>query len=316
MSLVSLSTADWSDVRGTVKYLAEEMMCTGVNVSLPSTRVDAFSVDLADSLRSLKKGSLTLAPEGGSQRMRDIINKDVGEADIENALSAAFAAGYRSLKLYFIIGLPFETDDDVIAIARLAHNAVGLADRLLGRAEARRVKVTVSASVFVPKPHTPFQFEPLLDPPEVRRRQQLLRRRIRDRRIQYKYHGSEESRIEAVLSRGDRRVARVIQGAWQRGARFDGWSECFRPEAWQAAFSEAGLDPEFYTSRPIPYDEVLPWDHIFAGVTRAFLVRDHRRARAAQVVDDCRWHRCDGCGACPVFGVWPTLKQPVGDSIR
>lgn len=311
LSLVSLSTADYTDIRGTMKKLNDDLMCAGVNVSLPSTRVDAFSVELADMAHRFRKGSITLAPEGGTARMRRVISKTVSDKDIREALRAAFRAGYRSVKLYFILGLPTETDEDLKGIAEKGQWAVEIAEEELGREEARKVRVTVSVSVFVPKPHTPFQFEPQVPLDEVRRRQQLIKRFIKDRRIEYKYHDSASSQIEALLSLGDRRVADVVLRAYELGARFDGWGECFSLERWQQACRDAGIDLSWYVHRRKPYGEVFAWDHLFAGVTKEWLAMDHQRAMQEEEVADCRWENCDVCGACMALDVLPTLK-PAG----
>ncbi len=311
LSLVSLSTADYTDIQNTVNILSTEMQCTGVNVSLPSTRVDAFSVGLADAVNKVRKGSITLAPEGGSARIRRVINKTVSDRDIRDAFRAAFESGYRSVKLYFIMGLPSETDEDLAAIAEKGHWALQIAEEVLGRQEARNVRVTISVSVFVPKAHTPFQFEGQPTHAEIRRRQQYIKRFLKDRRIEYKYHESDSSHIEVMLSVGDRRSSAALLRAWQMGARFDGWTEHFNYKRWLQACEEVGLDLSWYAHRKKGYGEVFAWDHLFAGVTREWLIDDHKRAMAEVEVDDCRWENCDVCGACMQFGVLPLLK-PAG----
>ena len=308
LSLVSLSTADYTDIGNTVPYLSRELECTGVNVTLPSTRVDAFTVDLASSVQKVRRGSVTLAPEGGTERMRQVINKTVTDADIDGAFRAAFRSGYRAVKLYFIIGLPAETDADLAGIVEQGYKALRVAEEELGRGEARNVRVTVSVSVFVPKAHTPFMFEAQVRPEEIRRRQRYIRSLIRDRRIEYKYHESEVSHIEALLSLGDRRVGAALLKAWQLGARFDGWTEHFSYQRWLQAMAETGLDLDWYAHRARSYAENLPWDHLNSGVTREFLIKDHKRSLAEEEVGDCRWEACDECGACPTFGVDPLLK--------
>lgn len=314
LSLVSLSTADYTDIEGTLRRLVPSLTCAGVNLTLPSTRVDAFSVGLAEQTQQVRKSSLTLAPEGGSARIRRVINKTVSDLDIREALRAAFRAGYRSIKLYFIIGLPTETDADLAAIPEIGRWALEIAEEELGRREARRVKVVLNTSVFVPKPHTPFQWEPQVEPEEVRRRQQTIRRLIRDRRIEFRYHESGSSQLEALLSLGDRRVAATIRRAWELGARFDGWGEHFDLERWLQACRETGVDLAWYVHRRRDYGEPLPWDHLFAGVTREFLVEDHRRALSEQEVEDCRWENCTVCGACMAFDVLPTLRPWRGEA--
>ena len=308
VSLVSLSTADYTDIDRTLTRLSAEMACGNVNVTLPSTRVDAFSVALADRLQQVHKSSITLAPEGGSARIRRVINKTVSDRDIREAFRAAFAAGYRAIKLYFILGLPTETDDDLAGIVEKAQWALDIADEMLDRSEARKVRVTISVSVFVPKPHTPFQFEPQVEPDEVRRRQRYIKTLLRDRRIEYKYHPSDGSQIEALLSLGDRRVADVVLRAWELGARFDGWQEYFNYERWMQACREVGLSLDFYVHRRKGYGEVFAWDHLSSGVSKEWLMEDHQRAMAETEVPDCRWENCDVCGACMSLGASPILK--------
>jgi radical SAM family uncharacterized protein len=308
LSLVSLSTADYTDIKRTVTLLSTELECTGVNVTLPSTRVDAFSVQLADALQRVRKGSVTLAPEGGSARMRRVINKTVSDKDIRDAFRAAFETGYRAVKLYFIIGLPTETDADLAAIAEKGQWAIDIAEEVLGKQEARSVRVTVSVSTFVPKAHTPFEFEPQVPLPEIMRRQQYIKRCIRDRRIEYKGHQPQSSQFEVLLSVGDRRISQVLLRAWEKGARFDGWTDQFSYDRWMQACAEAGVDIDWYTHRKKGYGEVFAWDHLFAGVQKDWLIEDHTRAMNETEVEDCRWENCDLCGACMAFGVLPTLK--------
>ena len=315
LSLVSLSTADYTDIKGTVNLLSTEMECTGVNVTLPSTRVDAFSVQLADVLAKVRKGSVTLAPEGGSARIRRVINKTVSDKDIRSAFRAAFESGYRSVKLYFMIGLPTETDEDLKAIADKGTWALEIAEEVLGRQEARSVRVTISVSTFVPKAHTPFEFEaqPLRE--EVMRKQKYLKSCIRDRRIEFKGHQPESSHFEVLFSVGDRRVSQALLRAWQMGARFDGWTEHFDYQRWLQACQETGIDLAWYAHRRKPYGEVFAWDHIFAGVEKTWLIDDHLRAMQETEVEDCRWENCDLCGACMAFDVLPALKPAKEDQL-
>lgn len=308
LSLVSLSTADYTDIQNTLQALTPELTCAGVNVTLPSTRVDAFSVNLADALQQVRKGSVTLAPEGGSARIRRVINKTVSDRDIRAAFRAAFEAGYKAVKLYFILGLPTETDEDLRAIAEKGHWALEMAEEILGKQAARSVRVTISVSVFVPKAHTPFEFEPQVTRPEIKRRQQVIKRALKDRRIEYKYHESESSHLEAMLSLGDRRVSAALLRAWEMGARFDGWTEHFDYQRWLKACEETGIDIAFYAHRKKGYGEVFAWDHLNAGVSKDWLIDDHERAMNEEEVEDCRWENCDVCGACMSFGVLPLLK--------
>jgi radical SAM superfamily enzyme YgiQ (UPF0313 family) len=265
-------------------------------------------VQLADALQRVRKGSVTLAPEGGSARMRRVINKTVSDKDIRDAFRAAFETGYRAVKLYFIIGLPTETDADLAAIAEKGQWAIDIAEEVLGKQEARSVRVTVSVSTFVPKAHTPFEFEPQVPLPEIMRRQQYIKRCIRDRRIEYKGHQPQSSQFEVLLSVGDRRISQVLLRAWEKGARFDGWTDQFSYDRWMQACAEAGVDIDWYTHRKKGYGEVFAWDHLFAGVQKDWLIEDHTRAMNETEVEDCRWENCDLCGACMAFGVLPTLK--------
>ena len=311
ISLTSLSTADYSRVREVVTGLLNSYGDRQINVSLPSLRVDAFSVELAQEVQRVRKATLTFAPEAGTQRLRDVINKGVTEEDLLEAVSSAFSAGWHGVKLYFMIGLPTESDADIEGIARLARLVLEAGER---RCRSRgRLKVTVSVSSFVPKSHTPFQWEPQDPMAELRRKQQLLREKLRHKRIVYNYHDPEVSFLEAVLARGDRRLGDVLEEAWRRGARFDGWSEMFVYKRWQEAFGALGINPESYAHRRFKYDDVLPWDHIDAGVSRRYLVQEHRQALAVQTTPDCRLGRCPGCGLCPNLELKPFLQG--GDPI-
>lgn len=297
VSLVSLSSADYSGIERLVKGLLHENPC-GARVSLPSLRVDSFSVGLAEALGSSAKSGLTLAPEAGSQRMRDAINKRVTEGDIMEAARSAFSSGYSHVKLYFMIGLPGETDEDVLAIATLANKV-----RQAGRDFGRRPTVVISASGFVPKPHTPFQWEPCVEPEELRRRQRLLKGALRGPGLEFRYHDADLTRLEAVFARGDREVGRAVEIAFQKGCRFDAWPDQLNKQAWEEAFAEAGIDPANYAARERDKDEVFPWDHLSSGVTKAFLWRERERSRQLAVTEDCRHGACTGCGACPGLGM-------------
>jgi radical SAM family uncharacterized protein len=308
VSLVSLSTADYTAVQETVELLSPEMQCLGVNVTLPSTRVDGFSVALADGVGRMRKGSVTLAPEAGSARMRRVINKTVSDRDIREAFRAAFLGGYRAIKLYFMVGLPTETDADLAGIAEKGRWALAVAEEVLGRKDARRVRVTISVSVFVPKAHTPFQFEPQPAPEEISRRLEYLGRQITDPRIAYKYHPAATSQLEALLSVGDRRVAPALLRAWELGCRFDGWNECLRQDLWEQACAETGVDIAFHANRRKGYGELFAWSHLSTGITPDWLIADHMRAMQETEVADCRWESCDICGACMELGVQTVLK--------
>ncbi len=298
LSLVSLASNDYGSIRQVLAELTGELGCQGINVALPSLRVDAYSVELAREVQKVRRSGLTLAPEAGSQRLRDVINKGVTDADYEEALAAAFAAGWDQVKLYFMVGLPTETDADLDGIVEMARRAHRIHRLVAGEARRRRLQVTVSTSPFVPKPHTPFQWEPQLPREELDRRQRHLRSRLRGGGFRYRWHRPDQSFLEAVLARGDRRLGRVLLLAWRAGCRFDGWEEQFDLARWEGAFRQAGLDPGWYAGRRLAYDETLPWDHLDTGVRKEFLARDHRAALAAATLADCRWDRCSACGVC------------------
>lgn len=300
ISLVSLSTADYSCLAPLIHDLIQEFKEEKVSVSLPSLRIDSFSVDIAKEVQAVRKSGLTFAPEAGSQKMRDIINKGVTEEDLMNAVGAAFASGWSSVKLYFMIGLPGETDEDVLAIADLAKKVQYKYYEVTGK---RGAKVTVSASSFVPKPYTAFQWFGQNDLETLRRKQFLLKDALKVKNITFQYHDAKTGIIEAVFARGDRRVGKALLLAWQKGARFDGWSDCFSFERWQEAMSEVGLDIDFYASRERCLDEAFPWEHIQPAVDRRFLRREWEKAQARQLTHDCRRGTCTGCGVCQQLGV-------------
>lgn len=300
ISLVSLSTADYSCLAPLIHDLIREFKEDKVSVSLPSLRIDSFSVDIAKEVQAVRKSGLTFAPEAGSQKMRDIINKGVTEEDLMNAVGAAFASGWSSVKLYFMIGLPGETDEDVLAIADLAKKVQYKYYEVTGK---RGAKVTVSTSSFVPKPYTAFQWFGQNDLETLRRKQFLLKDALKVKNITFQYHDAKTGIIEAVFARGDRRVGKALLAAWQKGARFDGWSDCFSFERWQEAMAEAGLDIDFYAARERGMDEVFPWEHIQPAVDRRFLRREWEKAQAQQLTHDCRRGSCTGCGVCQKLGV-------------
>lgn len=300
ISLMSLSSADYSQLGELVDMLMERFASRGVSVSLPSLRIDSFSVEIAKKVQQVRKSGLTLAPEAGSQRMRDVINKGVSEKDLLTACDNAFRSGWNRVKLYFMMGLPTETDEDLRGIADLGYKVSDLYRDITGRTGCR---VTISVSSFVPKPFTPFQWMGQESVAEIERRQQFLKNEIRARNITYNYHDAKTSFLEAVLARGDRRIAAAIYEVWRQGGRFDGWSEFFSYERWQAAFAATGIDPAYYASRVRRPDEPLPWDHIDCGATKDFLRREWRLARSGAFTHDCRRQSCTGCGVCPQLGV-------------
>lgn len=297
ISLVSLSSADYSCLPELATALLNRFESQRVSLSLPSLRVDSFSIDLANQIQKVRRSGLTFAPEAGTQRLRDVINKGVTEADLFSATGAALRSGWSSIKLYFMIGLPTETDEDVVAIAELARRVLNLA-RTPGR-----TKVTVSVSTFVPKPHTAFQWFSQISSEEMERRQRLLRNALKDRRISFNWHDPQISKLEGVFARGDRRLGKTLLAAWQKGARFDGWSEYFRPDIWAEAFISSELEPEFYTVRHRALTEKLPWDHLSSGVDRNWLVSEWNRSQAGELTGDCRRGGCSACGVCQDLGV-------------
>ena len=301
ISLVALSSADYSCLAPRVHKMIGEFKDERVSVSLPSLRIDSFCVAIAKEVQAVRKSGLTFAPEAGSQKMRDVINKGVTEEDLMNAVGAAFESGWNSVKLYFMIGLPYETDEDVLAIADLARKVQYKYFQITGK---RGCKVTVSASSFVPKPYTAFQWFAQNDLEEIRRKQFLLKDEIKKyKNITLNYHDAKTGTIEAVFARGDRRVGKALLLAWQKGARFDGWSDCFSYERWLEAISDAGLDKDFYAARERGENEAFPWEHISPGVSRRFLWNEWRKAYAQQLTHDCRRASCTGCGVCQALGV-------------
>ncbi len=301
ISLVSLSSADYSCLAPLVHNMIGEFKDDRVSVSLPSLRIDSFCVAIAKEVQAVRKSGLTFAPEAGSQKMRDVINKGVTEEDLMNAVGAAFESGWSSVKLYFMLGLPYETDEDVLAIADLARKVQYKYFQVTGK---RGCRVTVSASFFVPKPYTAFQWFGQNGLEEVRRKQFLLKDEIKKHKnITLNYHDAKTGSIEAVFARGDRRVGRALLLAWQKGARFDGWSDCFSYERWLEAIAEAGLDKDFYATRERGENEAFPWEHISPGVSRRFLWNEWRKAYAQQLTHDCRRTSCTGCGVCQALGV-------------
>ncbi len=310
VSLVSLSSADYSRIEELLASLLKDNPC-GARVSLPSLRVDSFSVGLAQMLGSSTKSGLTLAPEAGSQRLRDIINKKVTQKDVLDAASAAFEAGYSHIKLYFMIGLPGETDEDVEAIGHLASLV-----RKTGRDLGKKPTVVVSVSGFVPKAHTPFQWEACLSQEELERRQQILKRTLRGPGLVFRYHDAGLTWLEAVFARGDRRLGQGLEIAFRSGRRFDAWPEHFDRAVWEGIFRQAGIDPGFYALRERDSDEVFPWDHLQSGLNKAFLWQERQKARRGERTEDCRRHPCEGCGVCAGLEVQPSIvPEAVADVV-
>jgi radical SAM family uncharacterized protein len=301
VGLLSLSSADHSEIADIAKGLADRYEGTQTSLSLPSTRVDAFNITLAEEFsRGGRRSGLTFAPEGGSERLRKVINKTVTEEDLIKTVTTAYEAGWTAVKLYFMCGLPTETDEDVLQIAQLAKNVIKAGREASGR---RDIRCTVSIGGFVPKPHTPFQWAAQLAADETDRRLSLLRDAIgRDRSIGFRYHDGKPGIIEGLLSRGDRRVAAVIAEVVRRGGRFDGWSEYFSYERWMEAAEAVGVDVDWYTTRERTRSEVLPWDHLDSGLDEEWLWSDWQEALDEREIDDCRWSPCFDCGVCPTMG--------------
>lgn len=295
VSLVSLSTCDYSDIQGLVKDLIEEHGKNNVSVALPSIRVDAFSVDLLKEIQKVRKTGLTFAPEAGSQRMRDVINKGLTEERILEAAKNAFESGWSTIKLYFILGVPYETVEDAAEIGLLAEKIADQYFAVSKHIRNKGLRITVSTSILVPKPFTPFQWAPMEKMDIVTEKINAVKGAIKSRSIVYNYHEQKTSYMEAVLARGDRRLCDVLIKAYEKGAKFDGWSEYFDFELWQEALAECNVDGDFYVYRQRSYDEILPWDFIDIGVTRKYLERENEKAKTGEPTQNCR-KGCTGCG--------------------
>lgn len=296
MSLASLSTSDYTHLEEMLDDMLNWTECDKISLSLPSLRIDNFSEELMQKINRLKKSGLTFAPEAGTQRLRDVINKNITEDDILGTCATAFRGGYTAVKLYFMMGLPTETDEDIIGIADLAQKIVDLYYSLAEKPKGKAVNVSISVANFVPKPHTPFQFEPQITREEMLRRQALLKEHIKSKKITFNYHENRASFLEGVFARGDRRLGKVIESAYKKGCRFDGWDECFNLDAWLEAFEECGVIPEFYANRTRSFDEITPWEHLDYRITKEFLIRENMLAHAEKTTPNCR-QKCAGCGA-------------------
>ncbi|NCC67159.1 MAG: TIGR03960 family B12-binding radical SAM protein [Clostridia bacterium] len=295
ITLSSLSTSDYRPLGELCDGLLDYCVPKSIGLSLPSLRADNFSIELMQKVQKVRKSGLTFAPEAGTQRLRDAINKNVSEEDLLNTCRIAFEGGWNNVKLYFMLGLPTETDEDVLGIAELANKVLWQWKQFASN-KARGVHITVSTSCFVPKPHTPFQWEAQVDMAEYRRRVTLLREHMRAKAVTYNWHDADTSLIEAVLSRGDRRVGDVIEQVWRTGGKLDSWTEYFSFDRWLKAFDKCGLDPKFYACRERGRDEVFPWDNVDMGVKREFLWREREKCYTAELSPDCR-KRCTACGA-------------------
>ena len=301
ISLSSLSSSDYTHLEELVNFLIDEFKSAGVNISLPSLRIDAFALDVMSKVQDIKKSSLTFAPEAGSQRLRDVINKGLTEEVILHGAKEAFVGGWNRVKLYFMLGLPTETEEDMKGIAHLAERiAEEYYDTVPKEKRHGKVQIVVSTSFFVPKPFTPFQWAPMYTEQDFIDKAKVVKEEIRaqlnQKSIKYNWHEPDVTTLEGFLARGDRRASEVILNAYEKGALYDAWSESFRYDIWKEAFAETGIDIEFYTLRERSTDEILPWDFIDAGVTKEFLIREWKQAKGEVVTPNCR-QKCAGCGA-------------------
>ncbi len=295
ISLSSLSTGDYSQLEKLVKKLMEEFKDKNVGLSLPSLRLDTFSLDILEEIQKVRKSGLTFAPEAGSQRLRDVINKGINEEDLIRSVKDAFGLGWSTVKLYFMIGLPTETEEDVMGIKELAYKVKDVFFNRPKEKQKGNLKITASSSCFVPKPFTPFQWFPQNSVDEFYDKIHMLKRSIKDKKITYNYHDPKLSYLEAIIARGDRRVSKALYNAWKNGCRFDGWAELFDYDKWMKSFEEAGIDPDFYALRKRDYEEILPWDFIDVGVTKEYLIKENEKAMKGQLTQDCRLG-CTNCG--------------------
>ncbi len=295
ISLASLSSGDHPKIESLITDLVETYEPVKIGVTLPSLRIDALSIDMLGEMKKVHKGGITLAPEAGTQRLRDVINKNVKEEDLIETVSHAFEEGWGRIKLYFMVGLPTETDEDVLGIKSVAEHVVDAFYDTDKKLRNKNVQVVVSTSCFVPKPFTPFQWTGQLTTDEFKRRQNLLKESIKNRKIKYNWHDPSLSFLEAVFARGDRRLGKVLKRAWELGCRFDSWSDSFEPELWKQAFEESGVNPDFYALRQRDFDEILPWDFIDIGISKDFLRLEYEKALIENTSVNCKLG-CENCG--------------------
>jgi len=302
LGLCSLSTSDYTELNSLLNSLLDWTTPKRINLSLPSLRIDNFSEDLIEKIKNVRQNGLTFAPEGGTQRIRDVINKNITEDDIFRSCRMAFSGGYSSVKLYFMLGLPTETDEDAIGIADLASRILSCYyDTTREMSGPKRINITMSTACFVPKPFTPFQWEAQDTENEMSRKQRTVAEHITTRKITYHYHSYRTSYLEAVFARGDRRLCDVLELANKKGCRLDGWDENFLYDKWMEAFAECGIDPDFYACRKRDYSEILPWDIIDIGVDKSFLIAESKKAHEGVTTPNCRT-KCSGCGANRLIG--------------
>ncbi|WP_458861914.1 TIGR03960 family B12-binding radical SAM protein [Acidaminobacterium chupaoyuni] len=300
VSLSSLSSSDYPELESLCDGLISYCEPRHINLALPSLRADNFNLDLMENIQKVRKSGLTFAPEAGTQRLRDVINKNLYEEDLLNACAIAFAAGYNNVKLYFMMGLPTETDEDLAGIAAIVRDVI-YTFRKNGKNKARGIKINVGVSTFVPKAQTPFQWVGQATREEVRRKQEILKEQLKIKNVSFNLHKSDSSFLEAVFARGDRRLSAVIYEAWKNGCNLDAWDENFKFDVWMQAFEHCGLDPEFYAYRSQPADEIFPWDHIFSGVDKSYLRGEYEEALKGIATPDCA-HGCRNCGALKLSG--------------
>ena len=296
ISLSSLSTSDYRELEPLLNNMLSWTEQNNISIALPSLRIDNFSEELMEKIKHVRKSGLTFAPEAGTQRLRDVINKNVTEEEILSTCKTAFKGGYTSVKLYFMMGLPTETDEDIKGIADLGQKIVDMYYGMENRPKGKSVSVSISVSVFVPKPFTPFQFEPQISKAEMERRQVYLKSCIKTRKIDLSTHDSSTSFLEGAFARGDRRLAKVLETAFKKGCKFDSWNECFDLEKWDEAFFECGIDPKFYTERQRSFCEINPWEHLDYAVTKDFLIKENKTAHNGKTTPNCR-EKCSACGA-------------------
>jgi len=310
ISLTSLSTSDYTCIEPVIKELLDKYSEEGIGISLPSLRVDSFSMDLANQVQRVRKSSLTFAPEAGTQRLRDVINKGVTEENLMQVTEVAFREGWHKIKLYFMMGLPTETNEDLDGIADLAYKVLLLGDKVRREQGVKglQLQVTISVAGFVPKAHTPFQWVPQTRIADLKEKQQYLRSKIKNKRVTYNYHDAQLSFIEAIFAKGDRKLGKILYTAWQKGCKFDGWSQHFKFEVWLESIKEVGLDPDWYAYRELDYNDILPWEHIDMGVKKQYLIQEHQKAMETAVTGDCRFKHCTVCGICQDFDVALDLK--------
>ncbi|HCR74127.1 MAG TPA: TIGR03960 family B12-binding radical SAM protein [Ruminococcus sp.] len=302
LSLASLSTSDHSKIDPMLTELIEYTENQHINLALPSMRVDNFTDSLLEKIKKVRKSGLTFAPEAGTQRLRDVINKNVSEDEVMSTCRIAFEGGYTNVKLYFMLGLPTETDEDVAGIAELAQKVVDLYYTIPNRPKGKGVQVSISTATFVPKPFTPFQFEPQATREQIEHKQKVLIDSVKTRKIKVSWHNPDVSILEAVLAKGDRKLGKAIYTAWKKGCKFDGWEEFFRFDLWLEAFEETGIDISFYANRKRDYDEILPWEHLDYLVSKNFFIREHKKAVYDQkTTPNCRI-KCAGCGVNKAVG--------------